>query len=195
MAKRRLGPLERLFPMPCPLVVGGTLESARVMTVAWINVVSSTPPTVAMGIRESRATLEAIRETGTFTVNVASASMADIADYCGLESGHRADKIARAGLTLSAGAVVPTPIIDQCAYNLECKVAEEVVVGSYVVILGEVLESHAEEAVLASPDGRVVDMDLLDPLIYIAGAREYRRLGAKVADAYSVGRHLLGDGE
>ncbi|TLM98476.1 MAG: flavin reductase family protein, partial [Actinobacteria bacterium] len=166
-------------------------EHANVMAVAWINVVSSTPPTVAMGIRESRATLELIRETGTFSVNVATASMADVVDYCGMATGRNADKIGTSGLTLAPGAVISTPVIEQCPVNLECRVTEEVVVGSYVVILGEIVETHADESVLASPDGGIVDMEKLDPIVYIAGAREYRRLGEKVADAYSVGKPLL----
>ena len=48
----------------------------------------------------------------------------------------------------------------------------------------------ADEDILVSPDGDVVDMDALDPLVYIAGAREYRRLGGKVADAFSIGQTL-----
>jgi len=188
--KKRLGPVERLYPMPCPLVVGGTLEHANALAVAWINIVSSTPPTVAMGLRESRNTLALIRETGTFTVNIPPASLAEAVDFCGIVSGRATDKLAQAGLTLLPSSVVTTPIIEECPFNLECRVTEEVEVGSYRVILGEIVEAHADDDVLVSPDGDVVDMDKLDPLVYIAGAREYRRLGAKVADAFSVGKSL-----
>jgi len=192
--KKRLGPVERLYPMPCPLVVGGTLDRASMMAVAWINIVSSTPPTIAMGLRESRATLALIRETGTFTVNVPTSEMAAQVDFCGMASGAKTDKAAASGLTFEPSAIVEAPIIAQCPFNLECRVTNEVVVGSYVVVLGEVVESHAEVSVLSDPEGDVVDMDALDPLIYIAGAREYRKLGPKVADAYSAGRVFMGEG-
>jgi flavin reductase (DIM6/NTAB) family NADH-FMN oxidoreductase RutF len=186
--KKRLGPIERLFPMPCALVVGGTMDDADTLAVAWLNIVSSTPPTVAMGLRESRHTLELIRRTGTFTVNIPPASLAAEVDFCGTTPGAKSDKFATTGLTLTPAAVVDAPLIDQCPFNLECRVTEEVMVGSYVVVLGEVVESHAEESVLRDPAGDVVEMAALDPLVYIAGAREYWRLGSKVADAYSVGR-------
>jgi hypothetical protein len=39
-------------------------------------------------------------------------------------------------------------------------------------------------------DSNVIDVGALDPLVYIAGAREYRRLGEKVADAYSAGKRF-----
>jgi len=186
--KKRLGPVERLFPMPCALVVGGTIEHADTLAVAWINIVSSTPPTVAMGLRESRHTLELIRRTGTFTVNVPPSSLAAEVDYCGTTPGGKTDKFAATGLTLTASAVVDAPMIAQCPFNLECRVTEEVVAGSYVVVLGEIVESHADTSVLRDPEGDVVEMSALDPLVYIPGAREYWRLGEKVADAYSVGR-------
>jgi len=191
--KKRLGPVERLYPMPCPLVVGGTLEHADTLAVAWINIVSSTPPTVAMGLRESRYTLGLIRGNGSFTVNVPTTAMAAQVDVCGTTNGRTTDKFAVTGLTLAPSAIVETPLIEQCPFNLECRVVEEVRVGSYVVVIGEIVEAHAEEGILSDPDGTVVDVAALDPLIYIAGSREYRGIGAKVADAYSVGKTLMGD--
>lgn len=193
--KKRLGALERLFPMPCVLVVGGTMEEADTLAVAWINVVASTPPTIAMGLRKTRRTLELIRETGEFTVNVPSTSLAAEVDFCGIASGRMHDKFASAGLTLVPGGATSTPIIEECPYNIECRVSREVEVGEYVLVLGEIVEAHADEAVLRDPDGDIVEMAALDPLVYIAGAREYHRLGGKVAHAYSVGRGLLGGEE
>jgi len=193
--KKRLGSVERLYPMPCTLVVGGTLEHADTLAVAWINIVSSTPPTVAMGLRESRNTLALIRTNGTFTVNLPTASMAAQVDFCGITSGASTDKFSATGLTLEPSAFVEAPLIAECPFNLECRVTNEVTVGSYVVVLGEILEAHADVSVLTDPEGTIVDMDALDPLIYIAGSREYRKLGNKVADAYSAGRIFMGEGD
>jgi hypothetical protein len=52
--------------------------------------------------------------------------------------------------------------------------------------MGEIVETHADEGIL-TPDEKMVDVGLLDPLVYIPGMQEYRGLGPKVADAYSVG--------
>ncbi len=189
--KKRIGAVERLFPMPCPLVVGGTMEHADTLAVAWINVVASTPPTIAMGLRESRYTLELIRSTGTFTVNIPSADMAQVVDFCGLTSGRKTDKFAATGLTLIPSAVVETPLIEQCPYNIECRVTSETVVGSYVLVLGEIVEAHADERILRDAESDLIDIDALDPLCYLAGVREYRRLGAVVAPAFEAGKGLV----
>lgn len=188
--KQCLGAVERLFPMPCVLVVGGTMDEADVLTVAWINVVSSTPPTIAMGLRKTRRTLELIRENGgEFTVNVPDTALAAQVDFCGITSGRTTDKFAAIGLTLTAGSQVGVPIIEECPYNIECRTKHEVEVGDYVVVFGEIVECHAEENVLR-PGTNIAEMDYLDPLIYIAGAREYRGLGPKLHDAYEIGKAL-----
>jgi len=187
--KTRLGPLERLFPMPAVLVVGGTAEEPGILAVAWINVVSSTPPTLVMGIRNSRNTWPLIARTGEFTVNVPDTSMAAVVDFCGTTTGRTTDKLASTGLTLEPGAVVATPIIAECPYNLECRIVEETTAGHYLIVIAEIVEAHADERVLREGTN-IVEMGALDPLVYCAGVREYWSLGAKVADAYSVGKQI-----
>jgi flavin reductase (DIM6/NTAB) family NADH-FMN oxidoreductase RutF len=187
--KKLLGPVDRLYPMPCVLVVGGTAMQADTLAVAWINIVASTPPTVAMGLGRTRRTLELIRATGEFTVNVPDTSLVAAVDYCGTTLGRDRDKFADAGLTLAPSAVVKTPIIEECPFNLECRVTQEVPAGEYIVVFGEIVEAHGDERVLR-PDSNLVEMDALDPLVYCAGVREYRGLGPKLADAYQVGRQI-----
>jgi len=185
--KKRLGPSERLYPMPCPIVVGGTIDGADALLAAWVGIAGSTPPAVMMALRSSRRTLELIRETGEFTVNTPRADQADVADFIGITSGRTRDKFAECGWTLTPSSVVSAPLVAECPYNLECRVMHEVEVGEYVVVIGEILEAHADESVLDDAGG-AVDVERLDPLIYIPGAREYRRVGGKVADAYSIGK-------
>lgn len=191
--KKRLGPSDRLYPMPCPLVVGGTAENADMLPVAWVGIGAGTPPSVAMALRDSRHTLSLIRETGEFTVNIPPARLAAEVDYCGITSGRATDKFAATGLTLAPSAILETPIIAECPYNMECRVTHEIDIGHYVLVVGEVIETHADEDVLDAT-GEKVDVERLDPLVYIPGSREYRRLGSVVADAFSVGRTIECDG-
>ncbi|MDH4140524.1 MAG: flavin reductase family protein, partial [Coriobacteriia bacterium] len=155
--KKRLGPSERIYPMPSPLVVGGDAERCGAMPVAWIGVASATPPSVSMALRKTRHTLELIRLTGTFTVNLPSTDLATQVDYCGITTGRGCDKIADAGLTTSPSARVDAPIINECPYNMECRVTHEIEIGEYVLVIGEVLETHAEERIL-DETGKKVDV-------------------------------------
>jgi flavin reductase (DIM6/NTAB) family NADH-FMN oxidoreductase RutF len=184
------GPTDRFYPMPCPLVVGGSIERADALAVAWIGIAGNTPPSIAMALRRTRHTLALIREHGDFTVNVPPVALAAKVDYCGITSGATTDKFANTGLTLSPATFVTAPLIDECPYNLECRVTHEIELGEYVLVVGEVVESHAEESILR--DGKV-DVGLLDPLVYVAGSREYRGLSDKIADAFSIGKSIRED--
>ena len=82
-----------------------------------------------------------------------------------------------------------TPIVEQCPLNFECRVMSEVPNGDYVLVIGEILETHVDEE-LVDDAGRI-DVDALDPLVYIPGSREYRGLRGKVADAFKLGRGVV----
>ena len=192
--KKRLGPSDRIYPMPCPLVVGGSLDEADTLAVAWMTIVSPSPPRVGMSLRRTRRTLELIREHGDFTVNFAPAALAASVDFCGITTGRATDKWAATGLTLEPASQVSAPLIAECPLNLECRVETEVDLEDYVFVIGEIVETHAEERILDA-SGDKIDVGLLDPLIYIAGSREYRRLGDKLADAFAVGKTLSESGE
>ena len=187
--KKRLGPSDRLYPMPVPLVCGGTMERADACAVAWIGVCATNPPRVALALRESRYTLELIRESGTLTINTPRAADAAVVDYFGITAGRTTDKFVVTGWTLEPSDVVEAPRIAECPYQMECRVTHEIPLGSHVLLVAEVVESHAHESVLDA-GGSMVDVAALDPLIYIAGSREYRRLGEKIADAYTAGKHV-----
>ncbi len=169
--------------------IGDDRKLADALAVAWIGIASGKPPSVSMALRKTRNTLELIRETGEFTVNIPTADQAPIVDYFGTTSGRDHDKFAETGWTPVASAIVSAPIIAECPYNLECRVTHELDIGEYALVVGEILETHAEESILDTT-GDKVDVALLDPLVYIAGSREYRRLGDKVADAFSIGRTI-----
>lgn len=184
--KKRLGAAERMYPMPTPIIVSGSMGEPRGFTASWVNVVAGTPPTLVVGVRNSRHTLEMILSTGEFTVNMPSPDLVAEVDFFGTVSGAKCDKFARTGLTLVAGATVSAPVIGECKFALECRLVDTVDVGDYSVLFAEIVETRADEEIL-DDDGHVV-VELLDPLVYIPGSREYHRLGGKVADAYSIGR-------
>ncbi|MHB1323930.1 MAG: flavin reductase family protein [Coriobacteriia bacterium] len=191
--KKRLGPSDRLYPMPAVLVCGGTIEDADACAVAWCGICATNPPRIAIALRGSRHTLERIRTSGTLTVNTVRADDVAVLDYFGITSGKDIDKFAASGWTLEPSVVVEAPRIAECPYQLECRVTHEIELGSHVLLIAEVVESHAEESVL-DHTGEKCDVGTLDPLVYIAGSREYRRLGEKLADAYSIGRSVGREG-
>lgn len=176
------------FPMPAVLVAAAHEGVTGLCTVAWIGMVGGTPATIAMGLRNVRHTLPLIEASGEFTVNVPRAGMEASVDFCGIEAGGGAEKWRRAGLTPAAATSVSAPIVAECPMALECRVTGTQDVGDYRVVLGEVVEIQADEELIRE-DGNI-DVGALDPITYVPGMREYRALGRKLADAYSVGRPL-----
>jgi flavin reductase (DIM6/NTAB) family NADH-FMN oxidoreductase RutF len=183
--KRRLSAKPLLYPMPAALIAAAHGSERGLFTVAWIGIVSGTPPTIGIAIRSTRNTLRLIEASGEFTVNIPCVGMEEAVDFCGIVSGRDADKFAAAGLTAEPASIVSAPLVSECPFNVECRVVEIHPMGEYRFVMGEIVETHADESILT--EGGKVDVGLLDPLAYIPGTQEYRGLGPKVADAYTVG--------
>lgn len=186
--RKRLSAKPLLFPMPTPLVAAEHEGERGLLTVAWIGMASGTPPTIGMAVRSSRNTLRLIEASGEFTVNIPRVGMEAEVDFCGMVSGAGIDKFVAAGLTPLPASVVSAPLVAECPFNLECRVVGVHEMGEYRLVLGEIVETHADEDVLTA--GGKVDIGLLDPLLYVPGTQEYRGVGPKVADAYTVGLPL-----
>ena len=186
MNKRQLGPCVTFFPQPTTLISSISQSGeTNVMTASWVSIVSKTPPTIAVALNKQRLTYAQIRESGCFAVNQAPASLALAADYCGIRSGRDSDKLTVAGLTTSAASQIKAPLIEQCPLNIECRYQQELELGDYRLVLGEILEVHAvAEAFAQKQSGDVVPFD---PLVYLGGIREYWSLGERQADAYKDG--------
>lgn len=176
------------FPMPTVLVAAEHEGESGLCTVAWIGMVGGTPATIAMGLRNVRHTLALVEGSGEFTVNIPRAGMEAAVDFCGIEAGGGDEKWARAGLTPAPALTVSAPIVSECPMTLECRITSTHDAGEYRVVLAEVVEIQADEEIVMD-DGNI-DVGLLDPITYVPGMREYRALGRKLADAYSVGRPL-----
>jgi len=87
---------------------------------------------------------------GSFTI--------DIADYFGVETGNKVNKIEKAGCHVHKSTHVNEPIIEEFPVTLECECI------SYSdetgILVGKIIAQQADEAVLK--DG-VVDYDKLQP--------------------------------
>lgn len=184
--KRKLGSTDIFFPIPAALVVSGDEDNPNVMTIAWIGMVSSTPPTVGISMPKSRYSLELIEASREFTVNIPSADDFRVVDYCGIVSGRTHNKFEETPFTPLRSSEVKVPIIKECPYNMECKVTQTIEIGEYVLILGEIVETHIDEDKISDELNKIkVDVAKVNPLVYCATIREYWSLGNKLGSAFS----------
>jgi len=190
LLKRQLGPCVTFFPQPTTLIATQNGEGeVNLMMASWVGIVSKTPPTIAVSLNCERHTYANIKASGTFSVNVVPAKMAQAADACGLASGKKVDKQKLTGLDVSLGTLEGVSLVDESPLNVECRYVNEVELGDYRLVLGEIVEIHACEA--AFNEQGEADVKVFDPLVYLGGMREYWSLGKKEAEAYRAGLILL----
>ncbi|MBR2521100.1 MAG: flavin reductase family protein [Oscillospiraceae bacterium] len=160
---------------------------ADACTLAFYMVSSHVPPcvTIAINATQKRKTLKDILETKAFVLGFPNVRQVKEADYLGVESGYRADKIANIGFTVSPAQTVHAPIINELPLSLECEVVHTVTVGSHMQVTGEVKRILAEESIL-DENGRII-LEKLQPIIYDEEERLYLGIGGKAGDAFRPG--------
>ena len=173
MAKVALKPGTYLYPIPAVLVTCGPLEKPNIITLAWVGTLCSDPPTVGISIRPSRYSHGLVQQYGEFAVNLPSADLVRVTDYCGTVSGQKVDKFAMTGLTPVPAKAIKSAIIAECPVNIECKVTQVLSLGSHDLFLGKVVAVQVDECVL-NPQ-REIDLHKARPLAY--GSHRYWGLG------------------
>jgi flavin reductase (DIM6/NTAB) family NADH-FMN oxidoreductase RutF len=181
MEKITLGPMPYMSVMPTLLVGANVLGKANYMTAAWATVASMAPPMVCVAINKTRYTAKGIEENKTFSLNVPSAKQVVEADHCGLVSGAHEDK---SGIFKSFyGTLKTAPLAKECPVNIECKLFKSVDCGSHLLIIGEVVEIHADTGCVT--DGKP-DTAKINPIVYAQSA--YWQVGMQIDKAFSAGK-------
>lgn len=189
MLKRKLGPCVTYFPQPTSIITSIDDDGcANLMTASWVGIVSKTPPTMAVSLNMSRKTYENIQQNQEFVVNMVPATLAVEADYCGIRSGHQDAKLEKSGLSLEPAEIVKVPLLAESPLNVECRLAQQIELGDYRLLLGEIVQIHAAEA--AFDESEKMDARRFDPLVYLGGVREYWDLGNLRGSAYADGKRL-----
>jgi flavin reductase (DIM6/NTAB) family NADH-FMN oxidoreductase RutF len=188
MRKVKKGPQTWMFPLPA-LLIGTVVEGKpNFMTAAWGSIANAEPPMISVAIRRNRYTRNGIEVGGGLTVNIPATSQAPEVDFCGIESGSKADKAARCGFTVSICGATGAPMVEECPVNLECKIDQIIELGTHSLVIAFVLETYVSEDCIT--DG-TLDVAKADPLVYLTGtARRYVHTGAPAGDAFSIGLGL-----
>ena len=135
---------------------------------------------VCVAINKGRYTAQGIVENNTFSLNVPSARQVVETDHCGLVSGAKEDK--SGVFTSFYGKLETAPLAEECPVNIECRVFQSVDVGSHLLIIGEVVEIHADRSCVT--DGRP-DITKINPMVYAQAT--YFDVGNQVEQAFSAG--------
>ena len=146
MAKQHWKPGNMLYPVPAVMVsCGRENERPNIITVAWAGTVCSDPAMVSVSIRPERYSYDIIRETREFVINLVTKELVFATDYCGVKSGREIDKYKELNLTPLASQKVKAPGIAESPVNIECRVVQELALGSHTMFVSEVVNVTVED--------------------------------------------------
>jgi flavin reductase (DIM6/NTAB) family NADH-FMN oxidoreductase RutF len=145
---------------------------------SFFNVVCSSPPTVLFCpmIRSTdgntKDTLNNVKATGEFVVNIVSEELASSMVATSVEIAADVNEFELTGLATSPSVAVRPPRVAESPIHFECKVSQIVEVGNQPgggsVILGEIVHLHVDKRVLIGEDK--IDLAALKPIGRLAGS-------------------------
>ena len=186
--KKNLGNKTVLAPLPVLIVATYDEQGTpNAMNVAWGGQCGYHH--VALNLSLNHKTTENLKHAKAFTLSIATVDTLVISDYFGLVSGHKENKIEKAGVHVTRSEFVDAPVIDEYPLTLECKVLEMQEALGEMHVVGEVVNMQAGESIL-DEQGKV-DLGKLRPISYDSATHSYRVLGDIVGKAFKDGNKLL----
>ena len=165
-----------LAPLPPVLVSCGGMDRPNLITVAWTGILNTIPPKTYISVRPERYSYPLIRESGAFVINLSTASMIRAVDFCGVRSGRQMDKFAATGLHAEPSPLLGCPMVAESPLALECRVTQQIELGSHTMSLADILGVQVEESLL-DREGKL-HLDRCGLAAFAHG--EYFKLGEKL---------------
>lgn len=169
---------------PMPVLIIGTYDKngvANAMNAAWGIVTDVNEITISLS---EHKTTDNLKETGAFTLSMATEDTVVACDYVGVESARKVpNKFEKAGFHETKSQHVNAPLIDELPMALECKVKSF----SNGILVGEIVNVCADESVITN--GKI-DPAKLKPICYDPSNNTYLGLGNVVGKAFSDGNQL-----
>ncbi|MEJ2716689.1 MAG: flavin reductase family protein, partial [Deltaproteobacteria bacterium] len=140
-------PFKREAYLPLPVSLISTLSAGGVRNIApysCLMPILRPLDLVCLGSALKRDTLNNIRDTQEFVINLPGADLADKVIPAARFSPPEADEFELAGLQAKPSAAVKAPGIQGCYAWMECRLFKEYAEAQYVLIVGQVV--HLEVA-------------------------------------------------
>jgi flavin reductase (DIM6/NTAB) family NADH-FMN oxidoreductase RutF len=146
MAKIIWKPGTMIYPLPAVMVsCGAKPEEYNILTVSWTGTICTDPAMCYISVRPQRHSFNIIKKNREFVINLTTADLAFVTDWCGVKSGSKHKKFEEMGLTAVPASKVKAPMIEESPVNIECVVKEIKDLGSHHMFISEVVAVHADE--------------------------------------------------
>ena len=162
-----------LMSGPVALVTTRDKGESNVLPVAWHMPLSLTPPLVGIALEQSRYSLDMIRGSEQFAINIPTRELLHHVQYLGGYTGEDIDKFEATQLEIFAPIHVDAPLLQHCAAWIECELQDTVVLGDHELCIGLVVAVHVD--VEAFDERWLLRANEHSPLHYLGG-NEYAQL-------------------
>ncbi len=166
-----LSPNKREHFLPMPVVLISTEDTGGNRNIApYANVMPILRPLDLIAIASwlRRDTLDNIRDTKEFVINIPSADLVDEVMICSRNYPADVDEFAEANLRAKASHKVTAPSIEGCIAWMECTLDKEVSQeGKYSIIIGKVVHLEVDDRYLTETGD--MDFERARPLSVMLG--------------------------
>ncbi|WP_406543223.1 flavin reductase family protein [Clostridium ljungdahlii] len=134
--------------LPQPVVLISTKDENEICNIApWSNITSILRPLdeIVLASWIKRDTLENIRETQEFVVNIPSTNMIEEVMTCSKNYPPQVDEFECSKLKVHASKEIKAPGIEGCLAWAECKLVEEIKREKYSLIIGKVVSLEVND--------------------------------------------------
>lgn len=156
------------------------------MAVSWGGICCSTPPCIAISLREETYSHNCLLNKRAFTINIPSIEHIKESDYFGIESGNNKNKFNLTNLTPIKSKIVDAPFIDEFPFIIECELKINNKLGTHTMFIGEIKDIKIDEEYLNNEN--LINIKKLNPFLYSHWDSHYYSIGKKLNKAFSAGK-------
>jgi flavin reductase (DIM6/NTAB) family NADH-FMN oxidoreductase RutF len=125
------------FALPVTVVTVGRGGAENGLTVSWVSPVSFDPPRIMFAADRSHYSVDFLRSTRNFVVNVLRSGQTRLAAHFARQSMTTEDKLA---LVATRESETGAAILSDALSYLDCEVASIQEVGDHVIVIGNVVD-------------------------------------------------------
>lgn len=130
---------------PVALVTTHDRGADNVLPVAWHTPLSSEPPLVGVALHQSRHSLELIRASEQFALNIPARPLLHLVQYLGSYSGEEMDKFDATQLETFTATHIDAPLLKGCVAWVECELEEVLPFGDHELCIALAVAVHVDE--------------------------------------------------
>ena len=137
-------PRSNKFATSIVLITSNGPHGPDIMACEWTHHLSYRPGLIAVSLGPTKATVENIKLSKEFGINLCATDQTIIASVAGGYSGRDYDKISalkELGFQFYQGENINVLMVNGASLNAECKLFNEVTFGDHIMLIGEVLNA------------------------------------------------------